>query len=309
MIRLFLAVIPWLGLTPGWAEEKNGFDLSEALIPANQIFHGGPGKDGIPAIHAPKFVTARQADWLQSEDRVLGLELGGIAKAYPVPILNWHEIVNDKMGDQAVVISYCPLCGTGMAFSAQVKDRTLRFGVSGLLYNSDVLLYDLETGSLWSQLMRQAIAGAFQGTELTLLALEHTSWDRWRQNHPETLVLSLDTGYSRDYRKDPYRGYENSEGLYFPVSRLDPRYHPKQWTLGLELAGQFKAYPFVELDRAGGRVQDSLAGKKFIVIYDQHDQSARIEDLAGNAIPTVRTFWFAWMAFHPDTAVYQAPRD
>jgi len=287
--------------------ENNGFDLSNSLVPEREIFHGGPSKDAIPAIDVPKFVSAQQAHWLQPEHRVLGIESAGLARAYPVSILNWHEIINDGSGRDGLVITYCPLCGSGVAFSSTVLGRKLNFGVSGLLYNSDVLLYDRETDSLWSQLMRKAISGPMRGMQLKMLPLEHTSWKRWRSMHPDTLVLSTDTGYLRDYQADPYAGYAQDKELYFPIANLDPRYHPKQQTLGLEIDGRFKAYPFVELDKAGGRVSDSLAGQALTVSYDRESRSAWVKDGSGRTLATVTTFWFAWMAFHPESKVFTAP--
>ena len=176
----------------------NGFDVADALIPATQIHLGGPPRDGIPALDEPRFVAAARADFLQPGDAVLGLALHGVAKAYPIAIMNWHEIVNDRFGARAVAVTYCPLCGTGVAFDAHVAGRRLQFGVSGLLYNSDVLLYDRESESLWSQLLMKAVSGPLRGRTLTTLPLTHTRWSAWRQQHTDPLVLSTDPGHRRD---------------------------------------------------------------------------------------------------------------
>ncbi len=128
--------------TKSVAQNKNGFDLKGALIPVNQIHGGGPPKDGIPSIDQPTFVLADEEDYLQNDAAVLGINYQGIIKAYPINILNWHEIVNDQFNQEPVVITFCPLCGSGMAFSASINGKAHTFGVSGLLYNSDVLLYD-----------------------------------------------------------------------------------------------------------------------------------------------------------------------
>ncbi|NIR48043.1 DUF3179 domain-containing protein, partial [candidate division KSB1 bacterium] len=148
------------------AQTKNGFDLSGSLIPPDEILAGGPPRDGIPAIDNPKFVSPSEADFLQPEDRVLGIDRNGVAKAYPIKIVNWHEIINDRFGDEAVVVTYCPLCGSGVAFSAEINAKATTFGVSGLLYNNDVLLYDRRTKSLWSQLMGKAVTGPLKAEEL-----------------------------------------------------------------------------------------------------------------------------------------------
>ncbi|MES9860025.1 MAG: DUF3179 domain-containing (seleno)protein, partial [Candidatus Thiodiazotropha sp. 4PDIVS1] len=137
---------------------KNGFDLSSASIKVSEVLSGGPPRDGIPAIDQPEFVSSDEADFLTPDDRILGVVRNGVAKAYPISILNWHEIVNDVFDDEPVVITFCPLCGTGMAFEAMIDRQTLTFGVSGLLYNSDVLLYDRHSESLWSQIMKQSIS-------------------------------------------------------------------------------------------------------------------------------------------------------
>ena len=155
-VGAILILTAWLGLgrTP-----TTGFDLKKHNVPLDQIVDGGPGKDGIPAILTPRFVPAGEATFLQDADRVLGLTLGAEAKAYPIKILNWHEIVNDTVSGTAVVVTYCPLCGTGIAFDATVQGSLYTFGVSGLLYQSDLLMYDHQTESLWSQISMHAVAG------------------------------------------------------------------------------------------------------------------------------------------------------
>jgi len=257
---LVAAVVCYFGPGYLYAGPTNGFDLGGALVPIEEIEHGGPPRDGIPAIDRPRFIAPGNASFLSDSDRVLGIDRNGIRKAYAVKILNHHEIVNDSFGQEAVVVTYCPLCGTGMAFLATADGSTRSFGVSGLLYNSDVLLYDRETGSLWSQLMKQAIAGPLRGERLQQIAMSHTSWGDWRNRHPDTLVLSTDTGSRRNYERSPYAGYENSKELYFPVSKMDPRYHPKELVIGLSVNGMHKAYPFLELSRTDGDIKDSSAG-------------------------------------------------
>ena len=175
------------------SDETNGFDVSDALIPITEIRHGGPGRDGIPAIDKPMFIAADKAKFLSPTDRILGLHYANRTRAYPIRIMNWHEIVNDRIGGDAVLITYCPLCGTGMAF--RIPDGGT-FGVSGLLYNSDMLLYDRASESLWSQLMGRAVTGPMKGERLQLIPLEHTTWSDWRTRHSDTLVLSRDTGHS-----------------------------------------------------------------------------------------------------------------
>ncbi|GJL77240.1 MAG: hypothetical protein NPINA01_02290 [Nitrospinaceae bacterium] len=283
-----------------------GFDYSQHSIPVDEIFSGGPQKDGIPSIDRPVFVTINQADgFLKNEDRILGLSRNGVAKAYPIKILNWHEIVNDKIGKQAVVVTFCPLCGTGMVFDAEVAGQELTFGVSGLLYQSDMLLYDRKTESLWSQIKTEAVTGPMTGTRLKLLSSTQTTWEQWKKKHPKTLVLSENTGYHRDYDRDPYMGYYTSSRLMFGVKNRNRDFHPKERVIGVDLGGTVKAYPFSELAKAKQPVVDKLNGAPVEVVFDKKSQTAVIRDEKGREIPSVVGFWFAWFAFHPETEVYR----
>lgn len=285
----------------------NGFNLNRASVPVEQIRAGGPPRDGIPSVDEPRFIGPADADFLVPADRVLGLAHNGVAKAFPTRILNWHEIVNDEFRGDPVVISYCPLCGTGMAFSAEIEGRNLDFGVSGLLYNSDLLLYDRYSLSLWSQIKGEAVSGTYTGTRLEQLPASHTTWRDWLERHPDTLVLSRETGYKRDYSRVPYEGYEKSGRIYFPVANRDERYHPKEKVIGLTLAGRTKVYPFAELSNLDAPFTDEVAGRTITVHFDAGNRTGRITDADGKEIPSVIAFWFAWVAFHPDTMVYRAP--
>ena len=282
----------------------NGFDLEGSLVPADEIHHGGPPRDGIPAIDKPVFVAVDEANFLKAEDRVLGLSRGGVTKAYPVKILDFHEIVNDEFGDEAVVVSYCPLCGTGMAFDAEVAGEARSFGVSGLLYNSDVLLYDRESESLWSQIMRKSVSGPLKGQELVQIPMAHTTWRDWRERHPDTVVLSTKTGYARDYSQSPYGGYELSERVWFPVANQSQKYHPKELVIGVNVDGNVKAYPFAELSKGENTISDKLGPMDVLVEFDPGNRTGRILDTTGNEIPSTIAFWFAWYAFFPETEVY-----
>lgn len=308
LLLILVLVLSWSHIQAAFF--NNGFDLAGSLIDPEEIHHGGPPKDGIPAIDHPKFVRVSQADFMRNEDRVLGLNLNGIAKAYPIKILNYHEIVNDMMVNQeqseAVLISYCPLCGSGVAFSSHINGKNSTFGVSGLLYNSDVLLYDRQTESLWSQIMAKSISGPLKGQTLEILNLSHTSWQDWKKRYPESLVLSTNTGYLRDYESTPYQGYDKSKALYFPVANLDKRYHPKEYVLGVEVNGQFKAYPFAELSQSASPLIDNFAGQKIKIRFNTQHRSAELINKPENSkIKAFTSFWFAWMAFHPHSEVFQ----
>lgn len=290
------------------AGPTNGFDLSNSTLPVEQILHGGPPRDGIPALSDPKLVAAAQAAYLKPHDRIVGIVLNGEARAYPIPILNWHEIVNDEINGQRFAVTYCPLCGTAIAFDATIDGSPTDFGVSGLLYNSDVLLYDRETESLWSQILGKSVAGERVNKKLSSLPISHTTWLDWREKHPDTLVLSDDTGHSRDYQRDPYAGYEKSRSTYFSVNNEAPdNYHPKEVVLGLGFDGVYKAYPFIELDKQGkSRFSDSVNGTRFNFEWDTDNRSITVTDTTGRAVAVIQGFWFAWFAFHPDTEVFKA---
>jgi hypothetical protein len=286
---------------------QNGFDLTDSLVPASEIHMGGPPRDGIPSIDQPTFVAAPAADFLSNEDEVLGIEIGGEAKAYPISILNWHEIVNDRLAGERIAVTFCPLCGTGVILSSEATGHDLSFGVSGLLYNSDVLLYDRQTESLWSQIKKKAISGPMRGESLEALPLTHTTWQAWRKAHPKTRVLSTDTGFARDYNLSPYGGYARGDELYFPVNRTSRQYHPKERVLGVEIGGHYKAYPFAELAKnKADTFEDEIAGRRLTIRFDEDSESATAFDEDGQQLAAITGFWFAWYAFHPDTEVFKA---
>jgi len=286
-----------------------GFDLSNSSVPKKEIRAGGPPKDGIPALTDPKVIPKQKATYLNDADRVLGVVISEKARAYPLRILNWHEIVNDTLEEVPFVVTYCPLCGTGMVFEASNQEggRDL-FGVSGLLYNSDVLLYDKQTESLWSQIGMEAISGKRKGDELRILPATHTTWGDWSTKHPNTSVLSLETGYRRDYSKNPYAGYAKSHKLYFPVANKDNRFHPKDWVAGVIINGKPRAYPFNELkklDASQGSFTDTIDGVPLTISYDLSHRTLTVKDASGSEIPNTQSYWFAWAAFHPETSIFE----
>jgi hypothetical protein len=288
----------------------NGFDVSDSSVPADEILRGGPPRDGIPALDSPESVPASESPW-RPEDRVVGVVVNGEARAYPIPLLVWHELVNDDLGGQPILVSYCPLCGSALVFHRRLRSGgpgtggALQFGVSGLLYRSDLLMYDRKTDSLWSQIGAHAISGPLRGERLELLPSRLESWKSWRRRHPNTRVLSKRTGHDRDYERGPYSGYAESEKLHFPAP-LDARYHPKQRTLGLRTqAGRARAYPLEEVERAGGQIEERFAGRP-VVIRVRSDGSFDVE--APPDLEVIESYWFAWLAFHPDSTVFRAER-
>jgi len=296
------------GYTTG-SDPDNGFDLENMLVPREEILQGGPPRDGIPALTNPGFENAGEYERLDDGDRVLGIFRNGIARAYPLNILNWHEIVNDRIGEEEIVITYCPLCYSGMAFIANVDGKHLTFGVSGLLYNSDVLLYDHQTESLWSQIMAKSISGKFAGTALEQIPIVNTTWIDWKNRYPKTQVLSLDTGYLRQYSRDPYDDYRTSEDLYFPVKFRSAGYHPKEPVIGIEIRNNSKAYPVSELSASPSIFSDELGTVKIYITYDVTNQTGIVMDEDCQLLPSVTMYWFAWYTFHPDTQVYKSGND
>ncbi len=280
------------------------FDRSRHSVPLEQILDGGPGRDGIPAILHPKFIPAGEASFLSDQDRVLALQHGPESKAYPIKILTWHEIVNDSLGGRPIVVTYCPLCGSGVAFEAQVRGRPHTFGVSGLLYQSNVLLYDHQTESLWSQLGMHAITGSLMGERLTPLTVEDTTWGDWRRTHPGTWVLSTQTGSWRNYDRAPYGDYEATGEIFFDVSHHDGRYHAKEWVMGVERNGIAKAYPFSELRNSTSPIHDHVGPDAVTIRFDLEHRRASVTDADGHLVPSVTTYWFAWYTFHPKTEVF-----
>ena len=306
-IRLFARLLALLMSVLAWpAAALNGFDLDNATVARDLIERGGPPRDGIPAIDRPRFVAAEQAEFLAPGDRVLGVSVAGQARAYPLRILNWHEIVNDRFGATHVLVTYCPLCGSGMVFRVGEEGSPRRFGVSGLLYNSDMLLYDRRTESLWSQIEGRAISGPLVGTVLTQLPAWSTTWRAWRARHPDSLVLSRDTGHRRDYDRDPYAAYAETPGVWFPLAHRDLRLGPKETVVGVRLGGVAKAYPFSALARSQGEVWDRVGGRRLRVRFDREAASAEVLDEHGRPLAATTLFWFAWAAFYPDTQVWRS---
>ncbi|MEE9281364.1 MAG: DUF3179 domain-containing protein [Myxococcota bacterium] len=296
-----------LALATGASAEPrlNGFDLASTSIPAHEILRGGPPRDGIPALTHPRVVSAADAPW-SDDQTVIGLVSNGESRAYPIAILDWHELVNDTLGGRPILVSYCPLCGTGMVFDRTVGGRVRNFGVSGLLYQSDVLLFDRATESLWSQIASEAISGPERGTRLELLRSSQMPWGDWRERHPDTTVLSEITGHARNYGKTPYRGYATSSRLYFPAP-VDPRYPPKTLTVGLRIAdGSARAYPAPELTAAGGDVAETFEGHPIRVSYDSRARTFEVEAPPG--VEVIEGYWFAWTAFHPESTVFLATK-
>lgn len=235
----------------------------------SEIFSGGPPPDGIPAIDEPVFESVEAADeWLQDEWPVMFFEANGEARAYPLAILIWHEIVNDEVGGQKVSLTFCPLCNSTIAFNSVLEDGTvLDFGTTGNLRNSDLVMYDRQTRSWWQQFTGEAIVGQLTGTMLEMLPSQIISWSDFKQNYPDSFVLSRDTGHGRDYGRNPYSGYDDVGGSpFFPVGKYGDELPPVERIVALTLGEVDVAFPFSLLSEVGAANED-YAGQPVAVFW------------------------------------------
>lgn len=238
------------------------------LVPLDEVISGGPPPDGIPPIDNPTFVTIEAAnEWLAGREPVIVVEINGIARAYPLQIMTWHEIVNDEFDGKPVTVTFCPLCNTALVFDREVNGTVYDFGTSGRLYNSALVMYDRQTKSWWSQVMGQAIVGELTGTQLEFLPAAIVSWADFKTAHPDGLVLSRDTGYRRPYGANPYAQYDSPGNRPFLFrGEIDQRVQAMERVVGVEIEGAAKAYPFSVL--AEERVvSDTVGGRNIVVFY------------------------------------------
>lgn len=284
------------------------FDIAGLSIPKDRILRGGPPKDGIPALVDPKTMPTGRASFLQPADRVVGVTVAGESRAYPISLLNYHEAINDKLGDVPVAVIYCPLCDSVSVVDRRLGVRTYTFGISGLLYNSNVLLYDRTDHALWSQVGLEAVSGPNVGRSLRHLPWELTTFRAWKRDHPDSTVCTFNTGHQRNYRRNPYANYFSSGRLMFPVSPSDARMKPKTPVIGVKIGDSLRAYQVDRItDAPGGQFRDQVDGTPIVIGVDPSSQSIRIEQMPLEA-KVVHTFWFAWAAFHPETKITQLPK-
>lgn len=279
-------------------------DDTKHSIPIDDILSGGPGKDGIPSIDEPKFIDVSEAgEWLDDEEIGLGLSYKGVDRFYPFQVLVWHEIVNDIVAGDPLLVTYCPLCRTGIVFSRELDGEVVEFGVSGMLWQSNLLMYnrtETERESLWSQVLGEAVVGPETGGVLSVVPSDVVRFGAWHVAHPETEVLSRDTGTVRSYGTDPYEGYYESREVSYGADFDDERLHPKAYVLGIELDGSHKAYEVGALPE--GTTIDVFAGETITVTKNEIGE-VRFS-VEGRPLPAVGGFWFSWLAVHPDSEVY-----
>jgi hypothetical protein len=265
--------------------EAGEFPSIERLT--SHIFGGGPPVDGIPAITNPEFTSPSNVTYVKDDDLVLGVVMNGEVRAYPENLGWWHEIINDVIGDHPISVTFCPLTGTGLVFDARDRDGSqIEFGVSGLLINSNLVMYDrrdtppgdrpnIGTLSLYPQMLFTGITGRFKGNHLTLLSVIETTWATWKRLYPTTQVVVPGTGLSRydreikrDYTRYPYGSYRTNGFLLFTptTSDLDERYHTKATLLGICSNGVTKAYVFPDLPERAV-INDEVGGRSLAVIF------------------------------------------
>lgn len=314
------------------------------------VLWGGVPPDGIPPLDDPSFVPASQVDYLLQHEPVLGAVIDGDARAYPLRILDWHEMVNHRIGDRQVALAYCTLCGAGVLYATEVDGGVLTFSTSGLLYQSNKLMYDRQTETLWNHMTGSPVMGPLAGSGIVLerLPLVRATWEDWLARHPETLVLNIETGYSREYLPGAaYGDYPGSSELLFPIAQRSDLLPLKAEVFALLVEGEPRAYPLDVLAEA--RVVNDRVGDVPVVLISGRDSGTRAylrgdrefrprspvngdgsisladQDgttwIAGEEALTVEdgdvhlerlgghvTFWFGWFSFYPHTTVYGSER-
>lgn len=292
-----------------YRQDPAPFNLTALTIPRERVLSGGPRKDGIPALSSPATIPADDPLAPRPRDRVIGVAQGGRARAYPLAILNLHEVVNDSVGGTPVAVTYCPLCDSAAVFDRRTALGEKEFGVSGLLFNSNVLMYDRSGGerdSLWSQLTAAGVSGAAAASSLTTLPLELTTWEAWRRRHPDTDVVSPKTGHARDYGVDPYEGYFETPNLMFPAEPRDERLATKERVLGLWSDDGAVAVRAASLEAGAAPQRIPVGSRHATVEYERASETLRVLE-ADDGVRWVYSLWFAWFAFHPETQVHGPP--
>jgi hypothetical protein len=260
---------------PTRAESEFTTDFSKHSVPYSEIFSGGPPKDGIPPIDAPQFIPVNEADaWLEDREPVVFVQVGNDARAYPIQILIWHEIVNDVVGNEPLIVSFCPLCNTAIAFKRTFDGEVLDFGTTGRLRYSNLIMYDRQTETWWQQATGDAIAGEHTGSQLEFYPASMISWADFKDLHPDGKVLSRDTGHPRDYGRNPYYGYDDINQTPFLFDGATPdQLPPMARVLTIDLNGEAVAYPYDVLSELNV-INDVVGGNDVVIFWTEVTASA-----------------------------------
>ena len=290
---------------------KQGFrgrtDFSRHEVPLTDFVPAGPPRNGIPAIDEPRFVSVRQAEgFLSPAEPLAVLELGREARAYPLQILLWHEIVNDRVAGRPVAVTYCPLCNSTVAFSRSLGGQTLDFGATGVLRNSDLVMYDRQTFTWWQQLTGEGVVGQLTGRRLKPLGSQILSWRRFRTLHPGGRVLSRETGFERDYGSTPYVLYEGSNDPYLFRDRPDETLPATERVAAIPTGRRGAVvYPFSRLRREAP-INDAIGQRPIVVFFDSRvaspldDATIAQGDRVGSASVFYRSLDGSELSFVPD---------
>lgn len=268
---LFLAIIFPLScsdkVTSSNNDDLDNDSLPAWLIPVEQVFDGGPGKDGIPALVFPEVVNQSKITFMADDELITAILIGDSVRGYPHQIMDYHEIVNDSMNDISYAVTYCPLTGSAIGWNRTINGTTTTFGVSGLLYQNNLIPYDRQTGSNWSQMGLKCVNGSLRGEEPEIIPVIETSWGTFKKLFPEAGVVSRNTGHSRNYDRYPYGDYRTNDGyLLFPVEFEDDRVPAKWRVLGVITPHASRVYP-IDFFAAGTSVMnETYDGLKYVVV-------------------------------------------
>jgi hypothetical protein len=287
----------------GSDQRKTG-TVPNPLVPLDEIVSGGPPKDGIPPIDDPKFVSIDGArSFVSAETQGILVKVGDDVRFYPYNIMLWHEIVNDEIGGKPLSITFCPLCATGIVFEREIDGTIYDFGTSGKLYQSNLVMYDRQTDSYWSQALGKAIVGEMTGTELVVYPSAIVDFGTAAEKNPEMKVLSTDTGHVRDYSFDPYSGYEDSDFVGFGADFVDRRLPAKTLVYGIFVDGQPKAYEFLKLIELS-EMRDEVNGHNLLITVSEDKEINVFDETADRRIVGIVSFWFSWSVHNPDSEIW-----
>lgn len=276
----------------------------EGEVPLDEIVSGGPPRDGIPPIDKPKFVSVDKAkDFVKDDTLGILVKVSDEQRFYPYNILTWHEIVNDEVGGKPLSITFCPLCATGIVFERQVGQRVLDFGTSGKLYQSNLVMYDRQTDTLWSQAEGRAIRGEMFPTRLNIYPSSILEFSKAAELKPDMKVLSTDTGHIRNYKLNPYQGYEESEVIYFPIKNSDERLPAKLLIYGISIDSKFKAYDYDKLIQQR-TLMDTLNGHALEITVNAEDEIIVFDKTANLRIVGFNSYWFSFATHNPDAEIW-----